>query len=87
MSIDQLDEGGSKVEIEDGVLRIWDWRKWLLVKVRCSANRLYILHLNVAKTSPRARTMRRGAGMSISAISTSTRFIDSPGTTWCTGCR
>jgi transposase InsO family protein len=44
-----LDEGGSKVEIEDGVLRIWDRHKRLLVKVRRSANRLYILHLNAAK--------------------------------------
>jgi hypothetical protein len=49
MSLGQLDEGGSKVEIEDGVLRIWDRRKRLLVKVHRSANRLYILHLNAAK--------------------------------------
>jgi hypothetical protein len=49
MSLGQLDEGGSKVEIEDGVLRIWDRRKRLLVKVCHSANRLYILHLNAAK--------------------------------------
>jgi transposase InsO family protein len=37
------------VEIEDGVLRIWDRRRHLLVKVRRGANRLYILHLNRAK--------------------------------------
>jgi hypothetical protein len=49
MSIGQLDEGGSKVEIEDGVLRIWDRCKRLLIKVCRSANRLYILHLNMAK--------------------------------------
>jgi hypothetical protein len=49
MSLGQLDEGGSKVEIEDGMLRIWDRRKRLIVKVCCSANRLYILHLNTAK--------------------------------------
>jgi hypothetical protein len=49
MSIGQLDEEGSKVEIEDGVLRIWDRRKRLLVKVHRSTNRLYILHLNTAK--------------------------------------
>jgi transposase InsO family protein len=49
MSLGQLDEGGLKVEIEDGVLRICDRRKRLLVKVRRSANRLYILHLNAAK--------------------------------------
>jgi hypothetical protein len=49
MSLCQFDEGGSKLEIEDGVLRIWDRRKRLLIKVRRSANRLYILHLNAAK--------------------------------------
>jgi hypothetical protein len=49
MSLGQLDEGGSKVEIEDGVLRIWDRRKRLLIKVRRNANHLYILHLNAAK--------------------------------------
>jgi hypothetical protein len=49
MSIGQLDEEGSKVEIEDGVLRIWDRRKRLLVKVHRSTNHLYILHLNTAK--------------------------------------
>jgi hypothetical protein len=37
------------VEIENGVLRIWDRRKRLLVKVHNSAKRLYILHLNAAK--------------------------------------
>ena len=49
MSLGQLDEGGSKVEIEHGVLRIWDRHRRLLVKVRHGANRLYILHLNQAK--------------------------------------
>ena len=33
MSLDQLDEGGSKVEIDKGVLHIWDRRGRLLVKV------------------------------------------------------
>ena len=49
MSLGQLDEGGSKVEIEHGVLRIWDRHLRLLVKVQRGANRLYILHLNQAK--------------------------------------
>jgi hypothetical protein len=49
MSLGQLNEGSSKVEIEDGVFRIWDQRKPLIVKVRRSANRLYILHLNAVK--------------------------------------
>jgi hypothetical protein len=49
MSLGQLDEGGSKVEIEHGVLRIWDQRKRLLVKVRRSPNHLYVLYINTAK--------------------------------------
>jgi hypothetical protein len=49
MSLGQLDEGGSKVEIKDGVLRIWDRCYHLLAMVRRGANRLYILHLNTAK--------------------------------------
>ena len=49
MSLGQLNEGGSKVEIEHGVLTIWDRHRRLLVKVRCGANRLYVLHLNQAK--------------------------------------
>ena len=49
MSLGQLDEGGSKVEIDRGVLRIWDQRGWLLVKIRRGANRLYVLHLEMAR--------------------------------------
>jgi hypothetical protein len=49
MSLGQLDQRGSKVEIEDGVLRIWYQHHRLLVKVQCGANHLYILHLNTAK--------------------------------------
>jgi len=48
MSLGQLDEGGSKVVIDHGVLRIWDQHKRLLVKVRRCANRLYILHIKTA---------------------------------------
>ncbi|KAK3121549.1 hypothetical protein QOZ80_8BG0656020 [Eleusine coracana subsp. coracana] len=49
ISIGQLDQGGSKVEIDDGVMRIWD-RHWrLLVKVECGRTRLYILRLAIAK--------------------------------------
>jgi hypothetical protein len=49
MSLGQLDKGGSKVEINQGILRIWDQRHRLLVKVWCGANHLYILHLDTAK--------------------------------------
>jgi hypothetical protein len=48
MSLGQLDEGGSKVVIDHGVLRIWDQHKRLLVKVRRCANKLYILHIKTA---------------------------------------
>ena len=63
MSLGQLDEGGSKVVIDHGVLRIWDQHKRLLVKVRRCANRLYILHIKTA--SPRARTMKLGAARAV----------------------
>ena len=49
MSLSQLDEGGSKVEINHGVLRIWDPRGRLLVKVNRGPSRLYILHLDAAQ--------------------------------------
>jgi hypothetical protein len=45
----QLDENGSRVEIEHGVLRIWDRHRRLLAKVNRGANRLYILHVQVAQ--------------------------------------
>ena len=49
MSLGQLDEGGSKVEINHGVLRIWDPRGRLLVKVNCGPSRLYVPHLDAAQ--------------------------------------
>jgi hypothetical protein len=49
ISVGQLDEGGSKVEIEDGFMRIWDRQRRLMVKVKRGRSGLYILHLNVAK--------------------------------------
>jgi hypothetical protein len=49
MSLGQLDEGGSKVEINHGVLRIWDPRGRLLVKVNRGPSRLYVLHLDAAQ--------------------------------------
>jgi hypothetical protein len=44
----QLDERGCKVEINNGVLTVWDRRCRLLVKIHRSKNRLYILRSNVA---------------------------------------
>jgi hypothetical protein len=49
LSLGQFDEGGSKVEIDDGVLRIWDKSRCLLAKVHRRKNRLYILHLEAAQ--------------------------------------
>jgi hypothetical protein len=36
------------MEIEHGVLRIWDHHRHLLAKVNRGANRLYVLHMQVA---------------------------------------
>jgi hypothetical protein len=50
MSLGQLDENGSKVVIDNGVLRIWERRSGrLLAKVRLGANRLYVLHMKTAQ--------------------------------------
>jgi hypothetical protein len=45
----QLDEIGSKIHIEDGVLRIRDRESRLLARVPHSGNRLYVLRLEVAR--------------------------------------
>jgi transposase InsO family protein len=57
ISLGQLDENGSRVVVEDGVMRIWDRRRCLLAKVTRSANRLYILNVQVAQ--PLCLTARR----------------------------
>ena len=49
ISLGQLDENGSRVEVEHGVMRIWDPSRRLLAKVRRSPNRLYILNVKVAQ--------------------------------------
>ena len=45
ISLGQLDENGSRVVVEDGVMRIWDRRRRLLAKVTRSANCLYVLNV------------------------------------------
>jgi hypothetical protein len=45
----QLDEGGSRVEIDRGVLQIWDCHDRLLAKVNRGHNQLYVLHMEVAR--------------------------------------
>jgi hypothetical protein len=49
ISLGQLDENGSCVEVEHGVMRFWDPSRRLLAKVRRSPNRLYILNVKVAQ--------------------------------------
>ncbi|KAK3124877.1 hypothetical protein QOZ80_7BG0595270 [Eleusine coracana subsp. coracana] len=49
ISLGQLDENGSRVEIDDGLLRVWDTHGRLLAKVRRGSNHLYILHVKVAQ--------------------------------------
>jgi hypothetical protein len=58
ISLGQLDDNGSRVEVEQGVMRIWDPSRRLLAKVRRSPNRLYIL--NVKVTQPCCSSGRRG---------------------------
>jgi hypothetical protein len=45
ISLGQLDESGSRVEIKDGVMRIWDHHRRLLAKVTRGTNRLYVLNV------------------------------------------
>jgi hypothetical protein len=58
ISVGQLDEIGSKIHIEDGVLQSGDQESRLLARVPCSGNMLYVLRLEVAR--PVCLTARRG---------------------------
>jgi hypothetical protein len=49
ISVGQMDEGGSRVLIEGGVLKIWDWQQRLLAWVQRTKNRMYQLELQVAR--------------------------------------
>ena len=49
ISLGQLDETGSKVEIYHDVLRIWEHTGRLIAKVKRGANRLYTLQLHAAQ--------------------------------------
>jgi transposase InsO family protein len=44
-----MDEGGARVLIEGGVLRVWDCRHRLLARVQRTENRMYRLELQVAR--------------------------------------
>jgi hypothetical protein len=49
ISVGQMDEGGSCVLIEGGMLKIWDWQQRLLARVRSFENRMYWPKLQVAR--------------------------------------
>ncbi len=49
ISVGQMDEGGARVLIEGGVLRVWDHRHRLLAQVQRIENRMYRLELQVAR--------------------------------------
>jgi hypothetical protein len=49
ISLGQLDENGSHVEIKDGVMMIWYRHRRLLAKVTRDTNRLYVLNVQVAQ--------------------------------------
>ena len=49
ISLGQFDENGCHVLIEDGILRVRDRERQLLIKVRREPNRMYKLHARVAQ--------------------------------------
>jgi hypothetical protein len=50
ISLRQLDENGSHVEIKDEVMKIWDRHRRLIAKVTRGSNRLYVLNVQVAQS-------------------------------------
>jgi hypothetical protein len=49
ISVRQMDEGGSRVLNEGGVLKIWDRQRRLLTRVQRTENQMYRLELQVAR--------------------------------------
>jgi transposase InsO family protein len=49
ISVGKMDEGGARVLIEGGVLRVWDRRHRLLARVQRTENCMYRLELQVAR--------------------------------------
>ena len=72
ISLGQLDKGGSHMEIDSRVLRIWDRRQRLLVKVNRGKNRVYVLHVEVASHSASLLTAMMKLGGGTSALGTCT---------------
>jgi hypothetical protein len=47
VSIGQLDEVGYMIDIDTSVMKIQEPRGLLLARVKCEANRLYLLHIKL----------------------------------------
>jgi hypothetical protein len=89
MKLGELDEGGSKVEIDKGVLHIWDRYGRLLVNVHRgpAASMSSILRPHSRSALPRGSTTKPSAGTNGSATSTSRRCTSSASRPWCAACR
>lgn len=73
ISLGQLDENGSRVEIDSGVLRIWDRRCRLLAKVDRGKNNLYVLYAEVAQLG--TKEMVRGKMVDGGSTSTYNDYV------------
>jgi hypothetical protein len=51
MSVSQLDEIGYKIDINNGMMKIWEPGGVLLAKVKREAKRLYLLHLKFTQST------------------------------------
>jgi hypothetical protein len=51
MSIGQLDEIGYKIDIDAGMMKIWESGGVLLTKVKREVNHLYVLHLKFTQST------------------------------------
>jgi hypothetical protein len=56
-SIGQLNEVGYKIDIDAVMMKIWEPEDLVLVRVKCEANHLYLLHIKL--TQPACFAVRR----------------------------
>lgn len=92
VSLGQLDQNGATTHINDGVLCIWDRQRQLLTKVRCGANRLYVLHLDDTRptylsTRQDADTWRWHDSFGHISFNALQRMSRHKNTRWCAGCQ
>jgi len=89
MSLGRLDEGGSEMRIKDGILRIWDRRGRLMIKVQRSPNHLYIHRFNAVEPShlAQAPSQRNGDVLCLAARKDGQACTSCARRTWCPGCR